>query len=244
MTMSNYIECVQWFIILLGKTEASLQNYLIFSTIIHAAAPSPALFLPWAFHFQAFCVYSGPMKGALNLWEVFQELVKKPSGSLKRKKKPEPRFWIPSCSSTSSDCLLGWYADDAAKFHAQRWQCVGVRLGSCMPLTEFFSPLSFKERQPSNTRVTFERLSPLRGTSSNLYFSLQKIIEPKVKTGKSPKRCKESDRGHNTVLHIRGSWARYFVLALMQLLYVTFEASIDREAHQTCETVTRSGKGY
>lgn len=92
MTMSNYIECVQWFIILLGKTEASLQNYLIFSTIIHAAAPSPALFLPWAFHFQAFCVYSGPMKGALNLWEVFQELVKKPSGSLKRKKNRSHAF--------------------------------------------------------------------------------------------------------------------------------------------------------
>lgn len=74
-----------------GKAEASLRNYLILSAITHGTAPSPALFVPRAFHFQAFRVYSGPMKGALNLWDVFQEFVEKPSGSLKPKK-PESHF--------------------------------------------------------------------------------------------------------------------------------------------------------
>lgn len=36
-------------------------------------------------------------------------------------------------------------------------------------------------------------------------FLFQKIIELKVKTCESPKRCKGSDREHNTALHIRGS---------------------------------------
>lgn len=76
----------------------------------HPPRPHPALLPLRVFHFQVFYVYSGPMKGALNLWEVFQELVNKPiwfiKNQKKQQKKPSRTFYNPSRASMSRDATL------------------------------------------------------------------------------------------------------------------------------------------